>query len=170
MESAAENGIPFIVLDRPNPLGGVLVDGPVLDMKFTSFIGVAPTAYVHGMTIGELALFFNDKLQVDRACAAVDLTARDVQEELKKKSHPWTLAKSFKGACLLGSFFAIKDLEEVSNLELELKLNGVVKQKGRELALGGGAVVGRGRNDHGISQMSERGHSRALKSTRRSSD
>jgi acylpyruvate hydrolase len=78
----------------------------------------------------ELALFFNDKLEVDRACAAVDLTARDVQEELKKKSHPWTLAKSFKGACLVGSFFQVKSLEELTTLELELKVNGVTKQKG----------------------------------------
>jgi uncharacterized protein YbbC (DUF1343 family) len=64
MKEAAKHRIPFIVLDRPNPLGGELVDGPVLDMNFESFIGAGPVAYVHGMTVGELALFFNGELEM----------------------------------------------------------------------------------------------------------
>lgn len=60
MEAAKEKGIPFIVLDRPNPLGGLLVEGPVLDEAFKSFIGLYPIPYVHGMTIGELAMLFNN--------------------------------------------------------------------------------------------------------------
>ncbi|NOY77916.1 MAG: DUF1343 domain-containing protein [Calditrichaeota bacterium] len=59
MEAAKEKGIPFIVLDRPNPLGGLLVEGPILDETFKSFIGLYPIPYVHGMTIGELAELFN---------------------------------------------------------------------------------------------------------------
>jgi len=59
MEAAKEKGIPFIVLDRPNPMGGLLVEGPVLEEKFKSFIGLYPIPYVHGMTIGELAELFN---------------------------------------------------------------------------------------------------------------
>jgi uncharacterized protein YbbC (DUF1343 family) len=47
------------VLDRPNPVGGVLVDGPVLDPKFASFIGLYPIPERHGMTVGELARMFN---------------------------------------------------------------------------------------------------------------
>jgi len=54
MEACAENGIPLIILDRPNP-NGHYVDGPVLDMRIESFIGVAPIPIVHGCTIGELA-------------------------------------------------------------------------------------------------------------------
>ncbi len=64
MVVAAKNRIPFVVLDRPNPLGGIVVDGPVLDMSFASFIGAGPIAYVHGMTIGEIALFLNTELKI----------------------------------------------------------------------------------------------------------
>ena len=55
MESALENHIPLLILDRPNP-NGFYVDGPVLDMKFKSFIGMQPIPIVYGMTIGEYAL------------------------------------------------------------------------------------------------------------------
>jgi len=65
MEEAAKRSIHFIVLDRPNPLGGLTVDGPVLDMNFMSFIGAGPLAYVHGMTIGEIARFFNSELKIN---------------------------------------------------------------------------------------------------------
>ena len=52
MEACAENGKPFIVLDRPNP-NGYYVDGPVLDTAFRSFVGIHPVPVVHGMTLGE---------------------------------------------------------------------------------------------------------------------
>jgi uncharacterized protein YbbC (DUF1343 family) len=55
IEAAGEAGLPFMVLDRPNPLGGVRVQGPPLDPAFTSFVGQLPIPYVHGLTIGELA-------------------------------------------------------------------------------------------------------------------
>ena len=54
MEACAENNITFLVLDRPNP-NGYFVDGPVLDMKFKSFIGMHPIPIVHGLTVAELA-------------------------------------------------------------------------------------------------------------------
>lgn len=56
MEAAAERGIPFIVLDRPNPLGGELVDGPMMEDSLTSFVGMYPLPVVYGLTCGELAL------------------------------------------------------------------------------------------------------------------
>ncbi len=59
MQSAAAHGIEFWVLDRPNPVGGAAVEGPVLDPKFSSFIGLYPIAMRHGMTVGELAQLFN---------------------------------------------------------------------------------------------------------------
>ncbi len=55
MESAAENKIPFYVLDRPNPLSGERVEGNILDTTLESFIGIIPVPYLHGMTLGELA-------------------------------------------------------------------------------------------------------------------
>jgi uncharacterized protein YbbC (DUF1343 family) len=58
MEACAENNLPLVVLDRPNPLGHY-VDGPVLDPRFKSFIGMHPIPTVHGMTIGEYARMIN---------------------------------------------------------------------------------------------------------------
>jgi uncharacterized protein YbbC (DUF1343 family) len=64
MMAAKENDIPIIILDRPNPLGGNLVDGNVLDPKFSSFIGMYPIAYLYGMTPGELAMYFNKEFDI----------------------------------------------------------------------------------------------------------
>ena len=58
MEACAENGIPLLVLDRPNP-NGFYVDGPVLEEEFTSFVGLHKIPVVYGMTIGEYALMVN---------------------------------------------------------------------------------------------------------------
>ena len=59
MRAAAKKGIPFVVLDRPNPIGGEIVEGALLDPKFTSFVGMFPIPARHGMTVGELAMLFN---------------------------------------------------------------------------------------------------------------
>jgi uncharacterized protein YbbC (DUF1343 family) len=59
MEEAALRGISFYVLDRPNPLGGLRVEGPVLDRDRLNFVGYFPMPVVHGMTVGELARMFN---------------------------------------------------------------------------------------------------------------
>ena len=58
MEACAENKIKLIVLDRPNP-NGDYVDGPVLEPKYKSFVGMHPIPIVHGMTLGELAIMIN---------------------------------------------------------------------------------------------------------------
>ena len=58
MEAAAENNIPLIVLDRPNP-NGHYIDGPILDTAYRSFVGMHPIPIVHGMTIGEYAQMIN---------------------------------------------------------------------------------------------------------------
>ena len=60
LEAAAEFGKKVIVLDRPNPIGGIAVEGNLLRGEYTSFVGLYPLPMRHGMTIGELALFFND--------------------------------------------------------------------------------------------------------------
>ena len=61
MRGCAREGKPLVVLDRPNPIGGDVVDGNVLDPKFESFVGPAPIPYVHGLTVGELAVMANEK-------------------------------------------------------------------------------------------------------------
>ena len=60
MESVAENNKKIYVLDRPNP-NGHYVDGPILDMKFKSFVGMHPVPIVHGMTVGEFAMMINEE-------------------------------------------------------------------------------------------------------------
>lgn len=65
MEEAAKLGIPVIVLDRPNPINGLVVDGPMLNDKWRSIVGYINVPYCHGMTIGELASFFNGEYQIN---------------------------------------------------------------------------------------------------------
>lgn len=64
MEEAAKRKIPVIVTDRPNPINGIAVDGPMLDADLRSFVGYINVPYCHGMTIGELAQFFNGEYKV----------------------------------------------------------------------------------------------------------
>lgn len=64
MQAAARKGIPFVVLDRPNPLGGMEVEGPVLEPAFASFVGMYPIALRHGMTVGELARMYNERFGI----------------------------------------------------------------------------------------------------------
>ena len=59
MQAAARKGIPFVVLDRPNPIGGEIVEGALLDPKFRSFVGMYAIPARHGMTVGELATWIN---------------------------------------------------------------------------------------------------------------
>lgn len=68
MEAAGKHNIQFIVLDRPNPLGGHYQEGQLLDEQFQSFIGMYPIPYVHGLTPGELATLINEKGWVNEPC------------------------------------------------------------------------------------------------------
>ncbi len=64
MEEAAKRNIPVVVLDRPNPINGLTVDGPVLEEEWKSFVGYVNVPYCHGLTIGELAKYFNAENKV----------------------------------------------------------------------------------------------------------
>ncbi len=68
MEAAAENHIDFIVLDRPNPLGGLRIEGPLVEPRWISFVSQFPVPYVHGMTCGELARMINGKGWINGRC------------------------------------------------------------------------------------------------------
>ncbi|MCC8034694.1 MAG: DUF1343 domain-containing protein [Rikenellaceae bacterium] len=93
MESCAEAGVPLIVLDRPNP-NGMYVDGPILDPKHRSFIGMHPIPVVHGMTLGELARMINgegwlaDGLQCDLTVIPCADYTRSSYYELPVKPSP----------------------------------------------------------------------------------
>jgi len=64
MEAAKQFNKDIWILDRPNPIGGTMVEGPILDPRFKSFIGLYPIAMRHGMTVGELAQLFNDRFGI----------------------------------------------------------------------------------------------------------
>ena len=64
MEACAKKGIPFYVLDRPNPITASLVQGPILDRNLRSFTGYFPLPVRHGMTVGELATLFNVEMKI----------------------------------------------------------------------------------------------------------
>ncbi len=77
MEEAAARGIPFVVLDRPNPINGIHVQGPVLHESSLSFVGYAPIPLRHGMTMGELARYFNEERGIDADLWVVEVEGWD---------------------------------------------------------------------------------------------
>ena len=74
MAAAKATGKAVWVLDRPNPIGGTIVEGPVLDPRFASFIGLYPIPVRHGMTIGELARLFNERFGIGCDLRVIPMT------------------------------------------------------------------------------------------------
>lgn len=122
--------------DHAKELGNELPSEPMIFLKAgstatenTEFINLPPwTQDVHHEV--ELALRFDDTLQISSAAVALDLTERTRQNQLKAKGHPWTLAKSFAQSCPLSKFFPVKMVSELQALEIQLKINGEVRQHG----------------------------------------
>lgn len=73
MRAAAQAGIPFYVLDRPNPVGGRIVEGGLLDADFSSFVGIHPIPSRHGMTVGEVAGYFNERFGISADLRVVEM-------------------------------------------------------------------------------------------------
>lgn len=93
MVAAAEYNIPIIILDRPNPLGGEIVDGPVLEDKYITFVGVDNMPTCHGMTAGELANFFNRKISANVTVVPMEGYGRDmIFQDTKLK---WTQSSPY---------------------------------------------------------------------------
>jgi uncharacterized protein YbbC (DUF1343 family) len=89
MRAARAKGIPFVVLDRPNPIGGGLVEGGVLAPAFASFTGIHPIALRHGMTIGELARLFNDRFGIDASLVVVPIRGWTRDMWFDETGLPW---------------------------------------------------------------------------------
>ena len=93
MEACAENNIPLLVLDRPNP-NGTIVDGPILEKEHTSFVGMHEIPVLHGMTIGEYAKMINgekwliDSLQCNLTIIPCLNYSRDMKYSLPVKPSP----------------------------------------------------------------------------------
>ena len=78
----------------------------------------------------EVAFQFGADLEFHAFTLALDLTARDIQNELKAKSLPWTLAKSFRASCIVGPLTPLTTAIDTANLAFTLKVNGAVRQSG----------------------------------------
>lgn len=90
MKAAAEHDLKFVVLDRPNPLGGELVEGPILDAGLESFVGFHTIAVRHGMTIGELAKMFREELDLDLELEIVEIKNWRRQDYWDRTGLVWT--------------------------------------------------------------------------------
>jgi uncharacterized protein YbbC (DUF1343 family) len=111
MEAAAAAGVAFVVLDRPNPIGGVLVEGPRLRPGFESFCGLHDVAVRHGMTVGELALLFRDERRMDLELDVVPCRGWTRSRSFRETGLPWVFpspnmptpetALVYPGMCLL---------------------------------------------------------------------
>ena len=89
MEEAAKHNIPVIVADRPNPINGVVVDGPMLDPRFRSFLGYVNVPYCHGMTIGELAQLFNQEYKIGCQLTVVPMKGWKRTMTFSETGLPW---------------------------------------------------------------------------------
>lgn len=111
MKAAAKANKPFIVLDRPNPLGGMAVEGNIPDPKFASFVGLYPLPVRHGMTAGELALYLNEKHKLGCDLAVVSMRGWKRTMWFDETGLPWVMpspnmptldaATVYAGMCLL---------------------------------------------------------------------
>lgn len=91
MQAAAANGILFVVLDRPNPLGGVRVAGPVLDPRWKSYIGMYPLPILHGMTLGELAGLYNGEFGIGARLLVVRMEGWRRSMWFDETGLPWVM-------------------------------------------------------------------------------
>jgi uncharacterized protein YbbC (DUF1343 family) len=91
LTAARRHGLPVVVCDRPNPIGGVAVEGPMLEPGFTSFVGQYPIPMRHGMTIGELARLFNDQFGIGAKLEVVAMTGWSRAQHGDETGLPWVL-------------------------------------------------------------------------------
>jgi len=89
MESAAAAGLDFYVLDRPNPLTASVVQGPVLDPSFKSFVGYFPLPVRYGMTAGELARLFNSESKIGAKLHVIRMEGYRRETWLDDNALPW---------------------------------------------------------------------------------
>ncbi|MDR3564969.1 MAG: DUF1343 domain-containing protein [Negativicutes bacterium] len=91
MQAAKEAGKPFVVFDRPNPIGGVEVEGGLVKSGFESFVGMYPIPYRHGMTVGELAKLFNKEFGIDCNLVVVEMTGWKRGMYFDETGLPWVM-------------------------------------------------------------------------------
>ncbi len=111
MEACAEGQVPVMVLDRPNPIGGLQVEGTVLDPAFSSFVGLYPLPTRHGFTLAEAARYFRDRFTPACRLTVVEVEEWSRSDYLDDTGVPWAMpspnmptletALVYPGGCLL---------------------------------------------------------------------
>ncbi|RLG50844.1 MAG: DUF1343 domain-containing protein [Thermoproteota archaeon] len=91
MEASAKLDKLYIVLDRPNPINGLTVEGYVLDVRFKSFVGMLPIPMRHGMTVGELALLFNEKHRIRADLRVIPMDGWERDMWFDQTGLPWIM-------------------------------------------------------------------------------
>lgn len=89
LEACAEAEIPVVILDRPNPVGGEIVEGPPLEGHFRSFVGRAEIPMRHGLTMAEMALFLNDEFDIGAHISIVPMTGWQRQMTFAETGRVW---------------------------------------------------------------------------------
>lgn len=91
MEACAEAGVEFIVLDRPNPLGGERIEGPMIDLRYRSFVSQWNVPYVYGLTCGEMARMINGEGWISQACKLTVVPLKGWQRSMlwRDTALPW---------------------------------------------------------------------------------
>lgn len=90
LEAAAEAGLPVVVLDRPNPLGGERIEGPMREERVPqSFVSRAPGPLVHGLTLGEMARYYNRRLPVPATPEVIALEGWQRSMTFRDTGYPW---------------------------------------------------------------------------------
>ncbi len=89
LEAAAEHDLRLVILDRPNPLGGARVEGPVLDEALSSFVNFYPLPIRHGMTLGELATMMNDERDIGARLEVIGVAGWQRSELWGASGLPW---------------------------------------------------------------------------------
>ncbi|MGO9378161.1 MAG: exo-beta-N-acetylmuramidase NamZ domain-containing protein [Dissulfurispiraceae bacterium] len=111
MQACAEIGKSVVILDRPNPLGGAIIEGPILQPKFASFVGLRPLPVRHGMTVGEIALYLKDAYYPSLDLHIIKMQGWKRSQLFNETGLPWVLpspniptldtALVYPGMCLL---------------------------------------------------------------------
>jgi uncharacterized protein YbbC (DUF1343 family) len=121
MEAAAEQKIAFVVLDRPNPIGGAAVEGNILDPAFSTFVGLKPVPIRYGLTIGELARFCNKEFNVGADLTVVPMAGWQRDQYFDALGFSW-----------------VNPSPDIRQLETTLRYPGTVLIEGTNLTEGRG--------------------------------
>lgn len=123
MDACREYGVKVVVLDRPNPIGGHMVEGNFIEEDFFSFIGMYPIPNRHGMTIGELATMFNNHFAINCDLAVIEMEGWQRNQFFDELNIPW-----------------VPPSPNVTNISMQLLYPGTCLIEGTNLSEGRGTV------------------------------